>query len=52
MGINNLKTGFKLHTNVRKEWNGNVITELECIKTRWKECSEELLNPITKGYKS
>jgi len=51
-GINNLKTGFKPHTNVCKVWNGNVIAELECIKTRWKECFEELLNPVTTGYKS
>jgi len=47
-----LKTGFTPHTNLRKEWNGNVTAKLECIKTRWKECFEELLNQITTIYES
>jgi hypothetical protein len=47
-----LKTGFKPHTNVCKDWNGNVIAKLKGINTRWKECFEELLNPITTGYNS
>jgi len=36
-----LKTEFTPHTNLGKDWNGNVTAELECIKTRWKECSDD-----------
>jgi hypothetical protein len=44
---NNLKTGFKRHTNLCKGKNGSIITELEHIKIRWKGYFAELLNPIT-----
>jgi hypothetical protein len=50
--INNRKTGFRPHTNLCNDKNGNIIAEQEQITSRWKECFEELLNPPTTKHEA
>jgi sorting nexin-29 len=43
--VNVFKKGFKPNTNLCKDRDGNIIADPENIKHRWKEYSQEVLNP-------
>jgi endonuclease/exonuclease/phosphatase family metal-dependent hydrolase/ribosomal protein S28E/S33 len=43
--VKQLKAGFQPTTSLCKDTNGNIISDAEEIKSRWKQYFQELLNP-------